>query len=155
MRKNSAVFGGRPEQEVVATMGNPDDFSQAADARFLRYRPWWEQQGVTVYGAQGVIGGDPGGYAERYAEFTTRPDAQGEWRWTTSSSAETTRERGAQTELVCEDATRPSDIDGHRLAVRQGRPRIIHPANARRRESKHRKSEQRCDQDRGSGDWIP
>ena len=107
-KKLMAVFGGRPEQEVVATMGNPDDFSQADDARFLRYSAWWEQQGVTVYGAQGVIGGDPGGYAECYAEFTTRPDAQGEWRvddLVVRGDYEGTGAR--EIRLVCEDATRP------------------------------------------------
>ncbi len=28
-------------------MGNPDDFYQGADSRFLRYSAWWEEQGVT------------------------------------------------------------------------------------------------------------
>lgn len=107
-KKLMAVFGGRPEQEVVATMGNPDDFNQAADARFLRYSAWWEQQGVTIYGAQGVIGGDPGGYAECYAEFSIRPDAYGEWRVddiVVRGDYEGTGSR--EIRLVCDDATRP------------------------------------------------
>ena len=106
--KLMAVFGGRPERDVVATMGNPDDFNQAADARFLRYSAWWEQQGVTVYGAQGVIGGDPGGYAECFAEFSTRQDAQGEWRVSdivVRGDYEGTGSR--EIRLVCDDATRP------------------------------------------------
>lgn len=107
-KKLMAVFGGRPEQEVVNTMGNPDDFTQSSGARFLRYSAWWEQQGVTVYGAQGVIGGDAGGYAECFAEFSIRQDANGEWRvhdivvrgdYGGSGSREI--------RLVCNDATSP------------------------------------------------
>lgn len=106
--KLMAVFGGRPEQEVVATMGNPDDFNQGGGTRFLRYSAWWEQQGVTVYGAQGVIGGDPGGYAECTAEFRIRQDANGEWRVddiVVRADYEGTGSR--EIRLVCDDATRP------------------------------------------------
>ncbi|KAF1708663.1 hypothetical protein [Pseudoxanthomonas sacheonensis] len=103
-----AVFGGRPEQEVVATMGNPDDFYQGAGSRFLRYSAWWEEQGVTVYGAYGVIGGESGGYAECYAEFNTRQDAYGEWRVhdiVVQGDYDGTGSR--EIRLVCDDATRP------------------------------------------------
>ena len=106
--KLMAVFGGRPERDVIATMGNPDDFNQTADARFLRYSAWWEQQGVTVYGAQGVIGGDPGGYAECFAEFSVRPGASGEWRVddiVVRGDYEGTGSR--EIRLVCDDAIRP------------------------------------------------
>lgn len=107
-KKLMAVFGGRPEQEVVATMGNPDDFSQAPGSRFLRYSAWWEQQGVTVYGAYGVIGGEQGGYAECYAEFSTRQDTNGEWRVddiVVRADYDGTGSR--EIRLVCDDATRP------------------------------------------------
>ncbi|HCZ14837.1 hypothetical protein [Rhodanobacter lindaniclasticus] len=106
--KLAAVFIGQPEQKVVDIMGNPDDFNQTADARFLRYSAWWEQQGVTVYGAQGVIGGDPGGYAECFAEFSVRPDASGEWRVddiVVRGDYEGTGSR--EIRLVCNDAIRP------------------------------------------------
>lgn len=107
-KKLMAVFGGRSEQDVVAAMGTPDDFSQAAGARFLRYSAWWEQLGVTVYGAQGVIGGDAGGHAECYSEFTIRPDAGGEWRVddiVVRGDYDGTGSR--EIRLVCDDATRP------------------------------------------------
>jgi hypothetical protein len=107
--KLMAVFGGRPEQEVVNAMGNPDDFNQAANTRFLRYTAWWEQEGVTVYGAQGVIGGDPGGYAECFAEFSTRQDALGEWRVADILvRGDYEGERGSsRLGSVCDDAVRP------------------------------------------------
>lgn len=107
-KKLMAVFGGRPEQDVVATMGNPDDFNQGAGSRFLRYSAWWEEQGVTVYGAYGVIGGESGGYAECYAEFHTRQDAYGEWRVhdiVVQGDYDGTGSR--EIRLVCDDATRP------------------------------------------------
>lgn len=69
----------QPEEKVVALMGNPN-FNQVAGTRFLRYTQYWEKAGVTVYGAQGVIGGEVGGYAECYAEFRVRQDAKGEWK---------------------------------------------------------------------------
>jgi len=106
--KLAAVFMGQPEQKVVDIMGNPDDFNQTAEARFLRYSAWWEQQGVTVYGAQGVIGGDPGGYAECFAEFSVRPDASGKWRVNdivVRGDYEGTGSR--EIRLVCNDAIRP------------------------------------------------
>ena len=103
-----AAFGGRTEQEMVATMGNPDDFYQGAGSRFLRYSAWWEEQGVIVYGAYGVIGGQSGGYAECYAEFNTRQDAYGDWRVydiIVQGDYEGTGSR--EIRLVCNDATRP------------------------------------------------
>lgn len=78
--KLAKVFRGRLEQEVVDTMGNPDRFNQIAGTRFMRYYASWEQPGVTAYGAQGVIGSDPGGYAECFAEFSFRQNDKGEWR---------------------------------------------------------------------------
>lgn len=105
--KLAAVFRGQPEEKVVEIMGNPE-FSQAAGARFLRYTEHWERTGVTVYGAQGVIGGDAGGYAKCFAEFRVRPDANGQWR------VDDIRVRGdyqgaglGKVSLLCEDATRP------------------------------------------------
>ncbi|HZF69924.1 hypothetical protein [Sulfuricurvum sp.] len=77
--KLANVFHGQTEQQVVEYMGNPQ-FNQAGDTRFLRYTQTWEKQGVTVYGSQGVIGGDAGGYAECFAEFSLKQDAQGVWR---------------------------------------------------------------------------
>ncbi len=107
-KKLMAVFGGRPEQDVVNTMGNPDDFNQVNGTRFLRYSAWWEQQGVTVYGAQGVIGGDPGGYAECFAEFSIRQDANGEWRVDDIVVRGDYGGSGSrEIRLVCNDATRP------------------------------------------------
>lgn len=103
-----AAFGGRTEQEVVATMGNPDDFYQGGGSRFIRYSAWWEEQGVTVYGAYGVIGGQTGGYAECYAEFNTRRDANGEWRVhdvVVQGDYDGTGSR--EIRLVCDEATRP------------------------------------------------
>lgn len=107
--KLAAVFMGQPEQNVVNTMGNPEGFNQVANTRFLRYSAWWEQQGVTVYGAQGVVGGDPGGYAECYAEFRIQPNAQGEWRVDDIVvKGDYQGERGSsRLRSVCEDATRP------------------------------------------------
>ena len=75
----AAVFRGQPEEKVVELMGNPE-FNQVAATRFLRYTRYWEKAGVTVYGAQGVIGGEAGGHAECFAEFRVRQDAKGEWR---------------------------------------------------------------------------
>lgn len=77
--KLAAVFIGQPEQKVVDIMGNPE-FNQVAGTRFLRYTESWEKAGVTVYGAQGVVGSEIGGYAECFAEFQIRQDAKGEWR---------------------------------------------------------------------------
>ncbi len=106
--KLAAVFMGQPEQKVVGIMGNPDDSNQAGSTRFLRYSAWWEQQGVTVYGAQGVIGGDPGGYAECFAEFSIRQDAYGEWRVddiVVRADYDGTGSR--EIRLVCDDAIKP------------------------------------------------
>lgn len=107
--KLAAVFIGQPEQKVVDIMGNPEGFNQVANTRFLRYSAWWEQQGVTVYGAQGVVGGDPGGYAECYAEFRIQPNVQGEWRVDDIIvKGDYQGERGStRLRSVCEDATRP------------------------------------------------
>ena len=106
--KLAAVFMGQPEQKVVGIMGNPDDFNQAGGTRFLRYSAWWEQQGVTVYGAQGVIGGDPGGYAECFAEFSIRQDDKGEWRVDDIVVRADYDGKGSrEIRLVCDDATRP------------------------------------------------
>lgn len=77
--KLAAVFIGQPEQKVVDIMGNPE-LNQVAGTRFLRYTESWEKAGVTVYGAQGVVGSEIGGYAECFAEFRIRQDAKGEWR---------------------------------------------------------------------------
>ncbi len=77
--KLANVFRGESEDKVVEYMGNPR-FNQAGNTRFLRYTKSWEKQGVTVYGSQGVIGGDPGGYAECFAEFSLKQDEQGVWR---------------------------------------------------------------------------
>lgn len=73
------VWRGRPEQDVVHAMGNPE-FNQVGGARFLRYTNTWERPGAVAYGAQGVVGSDPGGYAMCYVEFRTRSDASGAWR---------------------------------------------------------------------------
>lgn len=73
------LWKGRPESEIVNVMGNPE-FNQAGDSRFLRYTKYWEKAGVTVYGAQGVVGGEIGGYAECFVEFKTKQDGNGEWR---------------------------------------------------------------------------
>ena len=107
--KLAAVFMGQPEQKVANIMGNPEGFNQVGNTRFLRYSAWWEQQGVTVYGAQGVVGGDPGGYAECYAEFRIQPDAQGEWRVDDIIvRGDYQGERGSsRLRSVCEDASRP------------------------------------------------
>jgi hypothetical protein len=107
--KLAAVFMGQPEQNVVNTMGNPEGFNQVANTRFLRYSAWWEQQGVTVYGAQGVVGGDPGGYAECYAEFRIQPNVQGKWYVNDIIvKGDYQGERGSsRLRSVCEDATRP------------------------------------------------
>ncbi len=107
--KLAAVLLGRPEREVVSTMGNPDGFNEVGGARFLRYTAWWEQPGVTVYGAQGVVGGDPGGYAECFAEFSIRQDAHGEWRVDDILvRGDYGGERGSsRLGSVCDDAIRP------------------------------------------------
>lgn len=77
--KLAKVFRGQTEAQVVNYMGNPQ-FNQAGDTRFLRYTQTWEKQGVTVYGSQGVIGSDAGGYAECFAEFSLKQDPEGVWR---------------------------------------------------------------------------
>ncbi|MBX3620830.1 MAG: hypothetical protein KF891_12725 [Rhizobacter sp.] len=104
----AAVFRGQPEQKVVDLMGNPQ-FNQVGGTRFLRYTQYWEKPGVTVYGAQGVIGGDAGGYAECFAEFRVRQDAKGEWRVDdVLVRADYQGERGgSRVGSVCDDATRP------------------------------------------------
>ena len=107
-KKLMAVFGGRPEQEVVDTMGTPDDFNQSNGTRFLRYSAWWEQQGVTVYGAQGVIGGDAGGYAECFSEFRIRRDTSGDWRVDDIIvRADYGGSGSREIRLVCDAATKP------------------------------------------------
>ncbi|KAB2970459.1 hypothetical protein [Zoogloea sp.] len=74
------LWKGRPESEVVNTMGNPE-FNQAGDSRYLRYTRYWEKPGLTSYGMNGhVIASEIGGYAECFVEFTTRQDSRGEWR---------------------------------------------------------------------------
>lgn len=107
--KLAAVFSGQLEQKVVGIMGNPDNFNQVGSTRFLRYSAWWEQQGVTVYGAQGVIGGDPGGYAECFAEFSIRQNDKGEWRVDDIIvRGDYQGERGStRLRSVCDDAIRP------------------------------------------------
>lgn len=77
--KLANVFHGQTEQQVIEYMGNPQ-FNQAGDTRFLRYTRTWEKQGVTVYGSHGVIGGDAGGYAECFAEFSLKQDFNSVWR---------------------------------------------------------------------------
>lgn len=74
-----AIWKGRPEQDIVALMGNPQ-FDEAGETRFLRYTRTWERDAVTAYGSQGVVGGDAGGFAMCFVEFRTRRDAQGQWR---------------------------------------------------------------------------
>lgn len=76
--KLARALRGQSERLVVDLMGRPE-VTQADGARFLRYTAWWEQQGVTIYGAPGVIGGDSGGYAECWAEFRLKPDANRVW----------------------------------------------------------------------------
>jgi hypothetical protein len=104
--KLAAVFMGQPEQKVVDIMGNPE-FNQAASTHFLRYTQYWEKEGVTVYGSQGVIGGDVGGYAECYAEFEVKQDSKGEWR--VNDIVVRADYEGAglgRASLLCEDVTR-------------------------------------------------
>lgn len=107
--KLAKVFRGRLEQEVVDTMGNPDRFNQVAGTRFMRYSASWEQPGVTVYGAQGVAGGDPGGYAQCFAEFSFRQNGKGEWRVDDILvRGDYGGERGgSRLGSVCDDAIRP------------------------------------------------
>lgn len=107
--KLAAVLMGKSERDVVDTMGNPDGFNEVGGTRFLRYAAWWEQQGVTVYGAQGVVGGDPGGYAECYAEFSIRQNGQAEWRVADILvRGDYAGERGStRLPMVCDDAIRP------------------------------------------------
>jgi len=107
--KLAAVFLGKAERDVVDIMGNPEGFNQVGGTRFLRYRAWWEQQGVTVYGAQGVIGGDPGGYAECSAEFSIRQNGQAEWRVDdVVVKGDYAGERGStRLPSVCDEAIRP------------------------------------------------
>lgn len=74
------LWKGRPETEVVNTMGNPE-FNQAGDSRYLRYTKYWEKPGLTSYAMNGnVIASEMGGYAECFVEFTTKQDSVGEWR---------------------------------------------------------------------------
>ncbi len=74
------LWRGRPEQDIVNVMGNPE-FNQVGDTRFLRYTNAWEKPGFMAYNNQGmVVGGEVGGYAMCFVEFRTRKDANGEWR---------------------------------------------------------------------------
>lgn len=105
--KLATVFRGQPEEKVVEIMGNPE-FNQAAGTRFLRYTEYWERAGVTVYGAQGVVGGDAGGYAKCFAEFRVRQDANGQWRVDDVLVRGDYQGAGlGKVSLLCEDATRP------------------------------------------------
>lgn len=105
--KLARALRGQSERLVVDLMGRPE-VTQADGARFLRYTAWWEQQGVTIYGPQGVIGGDSGGYAECWAEFRLKPDANRVW-W-----VEDVRVRGdydgqrgsSRLQSVCDDLVR-------------------------------------------------
>ncbi len=104
--KLAAVFIGQPERKVVDLMGNPE-LNQVADTRFLRYTQYWEKEGVTVYGAQGVVGGSAGGYAECFAEFRSRQDANGEWRVDDILVRSGYEGEGlGRTSLLCDDVTR-------------------------------------------------
>lgn len=105
--KLSKALRGRTEQEVINVMGNPE-FNQVAGTHFLRYSAGWEKQGVTVYGAQGVVGSEIGGYAECFAEFRLRQDAQGEWRVDdVLVRGESGGMGDSRLQSTCDDATRP------------------------------------------------
>lgn len=105
--KLAAVFRGQPEEKVVEIMGNPE-FNQAAGMRFLRYTEYWERAGVTVYGSQGVVGGDAGGFAKCFAEFRVRQDANGQWRVDDVLVRGDYQGAGlGKVSLLCDDATRP------------------------------------------------
>ncbi|NTV94363.1 MAG: hypothetical protein HGA75_02990 [Thiobacillus sp.] len=74
------LWSGRPERDVINTMGNPE-FNQVGDTRFLRYTHSWEKAGFIAYNGQGMaVGGEVGGYAMCFVEFRVRKDANGEWR---------------------------------------------------------------------------
>lgn len=105
--KLAAVFRGQPEEKVIEIMGNPE-FNQVAGTRFLRYTEYWERAAVTVYGAQGVVGGDAGGFAKCFAEFRVRQDAHGQWRVDDVLVRGDYQGAGlGKVSLLCEDATRP------------------------------------------------
>lgn len=72
------LWKGRPEEDIVRVMGNPE-FNQAGDRRYLRYTRYWEKPGVTVYGTQGVVAAEMGGYAECFVEFKTKQNQDGAW----------------------------------------------------------------------------
>lgn len=101
------LWKGRPEEDVVKVMGNPD-FNQAGDSRFLRYTKYWEKAGTTVIGAQGaVIGGEAGGYAECFVEFRTRQDSAGAWLVDDILVRSTYEDEGlGRQKMLCDDLAR-------------------------------------------------
>lgn len=105
--KLAKAFRGRTEKDVVDLMGNPS-LNQAGGIRFLRYSQSWEQAGSTTYGANGVIGSDPGGYADCFAEFKLKQDDKGTWLVEDILVRAESAGRGdSRVSAVCDDVTRP------------------------------------------------
>lgn len=65
------LWRGRPENQVVAAMGNPE-FNSAGETHFLRYTKYWEKPTTVAYGSQGIASSEIGGYAECFVEFKTK-----------------------------------------------------------------------------------
>ena len=101
------LWRGRPEEELVKLMGNPE-FNQAGDSRFLRYTKYWEKAGVSLINGQGVVvGGEVGGYAECFVEFKTKQDGDGRWRVDDVLVRSTYQDAGlGRTRGLCEDIAR-------------------------------------------------
>lgn len=101
------LWRGRPEEEVVKVMGNPE-FNQAGDSRFLRYTKYWEKAGMTLINSRGIaVGGEVGGYAECFVEFKTKQDGEGAWRVDDILVRSNYQDAGlGRTRGLCEDVAR-------------------------------------------------
>ena len=101
------LWKGRPEEDVVKVMGNPE-FNQAGNSRFLRYTKYWEKAGFNAINGQGVVvGGEVGGYAECFVEFRTKQDSDGGWRVDDVLVRSTYQDAGlGRTRGLCEDVAR-------------------------------------------------
>jgi hypothetical protein len=101
------LWRGRPEEDVVKTMGNPE-FNQAGDRRFLRYTKYWQKAGTTLINGHGaVVGGEVGGYAECFVEFRTKQESDGAWRVEDVLVRSNYQDAGlGRTRGLCEDVAR-------------------------------------------------
>jgi len=74
----NAVWVGKPEQEVVNKMGNPE-FNHVGDTKFLGYTKYFDNRGYAIHMGSGAVVSE-GIYMECHAEFAIMQDKKGTWR---------------------------------------------------------------------------